>query len=560
MKGKKDKNCNSKLKGKVEKIYKASPDVIIITRFKNGKIVDVSNAFEEITGYTTEEFIGRSSIELYVNPEDRSRLLSILKQNGKARNFEFPLKTKSGEIVNILLNSELIEMDGELYIVSVARDITELKRAQEEHKRALEELKFVNKILEECTRTLILEDVLHNILECIMKTTGFEGAAVCLLNEDNTLTLSAQVGLSEEKAEDLITEKIKVGESICGKSAEDGKPQILRNREEVLSLAKGELKRAENINFHVSLPLFSRGKCQGVLCVFTRTGHTRPEERFLNLLERLCPYIATQIENAKLYKEKNEFLETLERTVAERTKELNEANAKLKEHDRLKSMFIASMSHELRTPLNSIIGFVGILLQRLAGELNEEQERQLKIVQKSAKHLLDLINDIIDISKIESGEVRVSLEEFDLTELVKEVCESIRLEVEKKNLKMIENIEEGIIIKTDRRRIKQILNNFVSNAVKFTDEGMVEVSLSKRDDKLSISVSDTGPGLTKEDLDKLFEPFNKILIKNRPPKEGTGLGLYISKKIANILGGDISVESEFGKGSKFTLTLPLKEA
>jgi len=218
------------------------------------------------------------------------------------------------------------------------------------------------------------------------------------------------------------------------------------------------------------------------------------------------------------------------------------------------------MSHELRTPLNSIIGFTGVLLQRLAGELNEEQERQLKIVQKSAKHLLELINDIIDISKIESGEIRLSLEDFDLTELVREVCESIRLEAEKKNLKMIENIQEGIIIKSDKRRIKQILNNFVSNAVKFTDKGMVGISLSKEDDRVSISVSDTGPGLMKEDLEKLFEPFNKILIKSRPPKEGTGLGLYISKKIANILGGEISVESEFGKGSKFTLTLPLKGA
>lgn len=267
----------------------------------------------------------------------------------------------------------------------------------------------------------------------------------------------------------------------------------------------------------------------GVLCLFTRTGH-KPEERFLNLLEKLSHYIAPAIENAKLYREKIEFSKTLERIVAEKTEELRKANVKLKEVDRLKSMFIASMSHELRTPLNSIIGFTGVLLQRLAGELNEEQERQIKIVQKSAKHLLDLINDIIDISKIESGEPRIFMEDFNLSELVKEVCESIRLEVEKKNLKMIENIEEGITVKTDRRRVKQILNNFLSNAVKFTDEGMVGVSISKRDDEVIISVSDIGPGLTKEDLDKLFEPFNKILIKNRPPKEGTGLGLYISKK------------------------------
>lgn len=260
-----------------------------------------------------------------------------------------------------------------------------------------------------------------------------------------------------------------------------------------------------------------------------------------------------------LYKEKIEFSKNLEAIIAERTRELEEANIKLKELDRLKSMFIASMSHELRTPLNSIIGFTGILLQRLAGELNEEQERQLRIVQKSAKHLLDLINDIIDISKIESGEIKISIEDFSMSELVKEVCESIRLEAEKKNLEMIEKIEEGIFIRSDRRRVKQILNNFVSNAVKLTDKGRVEVNLSRRNGNIYVSVSDTGPGIMKEDLERLFEPFNKILIKSRPPKEGTGLGLYISKKIANILGGEIYVESEFGKGSKFTLALPLKE-
>lgn len=221
-------------------------------------------------------------------------------------------------------------------------------------------------------------------------------------------------------------------------------------------------------------------------------------------------------------------------------------------------MFIVSMSHELRTPLDSIIGFTGVLLQRSAGELNDEQERQLKIVQKSAKHLLDLINDIIDISKIEVGEMRIFLEDFDLSELLREVIESIRVEAEKKYLRIIENIEKEIVIKSDRRRVKQIFNNFLSNAVKFTDKGEIGVELYCREKTAEVTVRDTGPGIMKEDMDKLFEPFNKILIKGRPQKEGTGLGLYISKKIAKMLGGDIFAESEFGKGSKFTLTLPLK--
>lgn len=451
-----------------------------------------------------------------------------------------------------------MEIDGELYILSVLRDITELKRTEEELKESIEVLGFINRILSHCSSSIILEEILQNVLKETLDITGLEGGTVCLLNEGNTLTLSAHIGTSEEVVRDLTTNKIKVGECLCGKCAEDGKPLILRNREEVLSFATRESTRGEKINFHAAFPLISRNKCYGVLCIFTRT-EIKPEERILKVIEDISPQIGIAIENAMLYKEKIEFSKSLEAIVAERTRELEEANIKLKELDRLKSMFIASMSHELRTPLNSIIGFTGILLQRLAGELNEEQERQLRIVQKSAKHLLDLINDIIDISKIESGEIRISIEDFSMSELVKEVCESIRLEAEKKNLEMIEKIEEGIFIRSDRRRVKQILNNFVSNAVKFTDKGRVEVNLSRTNGNIYVSVSDTGPGIMKEDLERLFEPFNKILIKNRPPKEGTGLGLYISKKIANILGGEIYVESEFGKGSKFTLALPLKE-
>jgi len=236
---------------------------------------------------------------------------------------------------------------------------------------------------------------------------------------------------------------------------------------------------------------------------------------------------------------------------------LKHANLKLQELDRLKSMFIASMSHELRTPLNSIIGFTGIILQGMSGDINEEQGKQLALVKNSANHLLALINDIIDISKIEAGKVEIVIEEFDLSVLAQEIKDSFAVAVEKKELELLLKTPPTLIIKSDRRRTEQVLVNFISNAVKFTDKGGVEIRVVKEDKTAEISVRDTGIGVKKEDMNKLFKDFSRISIKDRTI-EGTGLGLYLSKKIADLLGGEIKAESEFGKGSVFTLTLPLK--
>ena len=236
---------------------------------------------------------------------------------------------------------------------------------------------------------------------------------------------------------------------------------------------------------------------------------------------------------------------------------LQESEEKFRELDQLKSMFIASMSHELRTPLNSIIGFTGIILQGMSGEINQEQKKQLSLVKSSANHLLDLINDVIDISKIEAGKVEISIEEFDLSALAQEIKESFAVAAGKKGLKLLLEKPLMLLMESDERRTKQILVNFVSNALKFTDRGKIEIRIVKKDKAVEMSVRDDGIGVKKEDMDKLFKTFSRIPIKDRTI-EGTSLGLYLSKKIADLLGGDITAESEFGKGSVFTLTLPLK--
>jgi signal transduction histidine kinase len=255
--------------------------------------------------------------------------------------------------------------------------------------------------------------------------------------------------------------------------------------------------------------------------------------------------------------------ENLEELVKERTTKLEEktldleqANIRLKELDQLKSMFIASMSHELRTPLNSIIGFTGIILQGMVGEITEEQWKQLTMVKNSANHLLALINDIIDSSKIEAEKVELAIEEFDLSGLIQEVKDSFNVAATEKGLKISLRMPKRLIIESDRRRIKQVIVNLVSNAVKFSDEGVIGINVAKKDGTVEVSVRDVCTGIRKEDMDKLFRAFSQINIEGRPRQEGTGLGLYLSKKIAELLRGKIEVESELGHGCEFTFALP----
>jgi PAS domain S-box-containing protein len=240
---------------------------------------------------------------------------------------------------------------------------------------------------------------------------------------------------------------------------------------------------------------------------------------------------------------------------AKETTEL--ANRKLRELDRLKSMFIASMSHELRTPLNAIIGFTGMTLEELSGELNEEQKDNLSRVYRSANHLLNLISDVIDISKIEAGRTDRYPESFLLSEIVDEATASIENQLKEKELQLKVELPEEITMHTDRKRMLQCLLNFLSNAAKYSEKGTVTLKAFASEDDVEISVSDTGIGIAKEDMHKLFEAFERLESHLRVKAGGTGLGLYLTKKIATeILDGNIRAASEQGKGSTFTIAIP----
>lgn len=272
--------------------------------------------------------------------------------------------------------------------------------------------------------------------------------------------------------------------------------------------------------------------------------------------------LALSYENQKRVIAESELLQHrdhLEDMVEERTVELEHMRDEALSAAQAKSEFLATVSHELRTPLNAILGFTGIVRDGDAGDINEEQKKQLSMAHESGQHLLELINDILDLSKIEAGKQELFSENFSFPLLVKELTDMLQPLVDKKGLSLVVDMQTvPELICTDRGKLKQVLLNLLGNAVKFTDSGTISLRGETIGDALTISITDTGIGIDVADQSRIFWAFSQIDRGDDRLHEGTGLGLVISKKFVLMMGGHLGVKSEPGVGSTFTISLPLK--
>jgi len=288
-------------------------------------------------------------------------------------------------------------------------------------------------------------------------------------------------------------------------------------------------------------PMVIRGQPLGLLALGRPSGHPSIDEGEVEFLRIIAANLSVAWENARLYQE---AVETAER---------------LKEVDRLKSQFLANMSHELRTPLNSIIGFSRVILKGIDGPITEQQRQDLEAIFNSGQHLLGLINDILDISKIEAGKMELVFEPTDLQEIIRGVMSTAIALVKDKPIELQQSVPADLpTVIADGRRVRQVLLNLVSNAAKFTDQGFIRVEAKVEGDDVVISVSDSGIGIPPEKLPHIFEAFTQVDASPSRKYGGTGLGLTISKSFIELHGGRIWVESELGKGSTFTFTLPIQ--
>jgi signal transduction histidine kinase len=332
----------------------------------------------------------------------------------------------------------------------------------------------------------------------------------------------------------------------------------------------------QGIKSFVLAPIFSEKEIIGVLSASSMKEKGYFSNKFIELFKTLAQQLGVAIGTARLYDQLARFNKELEAKVAERTVELEqksiqlaEVNRELKELDRLKSEFLANMSHELRTPMNSIIGFTQLLLDEIDGKINKEQKESLETVERNANNLLSLINDILDLSKIESGKMTLTLQPVSLDNVIDDTMTTLKPLIESKKqhftLEKAENLPRVI---GDHEKLRQILINLLNNAIKFTDlEGCISLQvelwskapptgLDPRKSYIRISVRDNGIGIKPEDQERLFGEFIQLDASTSRKYGGTGLGLSISKRLVEMHKGIIEVESRYGEGSTFSFFIP----
>ena len=310
---------------------------------------------------------------------------------------------------------------------------------------------------------------------------------------------------------------------------------------------------------YYAVPLIIKGKVVGVMEVFNRTPVERDQEWF-DFLDSLAGQAAIAIDNARLWEEVQRHARDLELRVAERTAALNHTNAELERANRAKDEFLANMSHELRTPLNSILGLSESLLEQRRDPLTEYQQNSLEIIASSGHHLLELINDVLDLSKIEAGKFDHYPQIVNIDLLCRSSLSFVKSQAAKKSITVdYTNEVSNANIFADPRRLKQILVNLLSNAVKFTPEGgqvTLQARIDAEQDLVEFSVTDSGIGIAPQDLKRLFQPFVQVDSKLNRQFEGTGLGLALVHKLTDMHGGSVHVESQVGSGSRFRVRIP----
>jgi signal transduction histidine kinase len=402
-------------------------------------------------------------------------------------------------------------------------------------------LRALGEVSRAVAASLDLEQVLTTIVARAVELSGADAGSIYEYDEAAAeFQLRASHGMSDEIVLAIRAARIRAGESVVGEATARRAPVQVPDVQNAPGYPLGQVLAAAGFHALLALPLLHEERIIGALVVRRRLAGVF-ESDTVDLLQTFASHSALAIENARLFEE-----------IASKSHQIEVVS-------RHKSEFVASMSHELRTPLNAIIGFSQVLADKLFGELNAKQEEYVQDIVDSGRHLLSLINDVLDLSKVESGRMELEPSTFSLLEALEDGLTMIRERASQHAIRLSLQVEPGIgLVEADERKIKQVILNLVSNAVKFTpDNGEVELLARQLDDEIRVSVRDTGIGIALEDQARIFEDFQQLGLHTR---EGTGLGLALSRRFVELHGGRLWVESLVGHGSTFTFSLPLRPA
>ena len=508
-------------------LSKYANDIIILLD-ENFRFIEVNDHVVDFYGYTREELIGMHASQLRApeTKEDFINQIKLAQISGKAL-YETVHKRKDETMFPVEISLHAIDVEGKRFYQAIIRDTTERKKAENELQTAHQQLLDIIEFIPDATFVINKDKKVIAWNRALEEMTGIRKQDI--IGKGDYAYSVPFYGKLRPIIIDLI-----------GK--DDPETKALYEKYE---------KHGNNIYAEVFVPRLYNGK--GAYILVTASPLLDPNGNRYGAIET----VRDITEHKKIEEDLRLYQEHLEEIVKQRTTELVAAMDKALEADRIKSAFLASMSHELRTPLNSIIGFTGMVLQGLAGPLNEEQTKQLGMVRNSARHLLDLINDILDISKIEAGQLNIMSENFDLRKSIEKSVQIISPLANKKDIRLHYKIEDNIFeMRGDQRRVEQIIINLLSNAVKFTDHGEINLNCFADNDSITLSVQDTGIGIKPENINIIFDAFRQVDTGIARVQEGTGLGLNITKKLVEMMGGSIHVQSEPGKGSIFTVILP----
>jgi signal transduction histidine kinase len=432
--------------------------------------------------------------------------------------------------------------DQAVIAIENVRLFKELQARTGELTRSVEQLTALGEVGQAVSSSLDLETVLTTIVSRAVQLSGLDGGVVFEYDEAaEKFVQRAAIGTAN-RATAAREEGVRKGEGVVGRTALTLQPVQIPDIS-VAGAYEGRIREdliAAGVRALVAVPILREGRLIGGLAVNrNQPGEFQPE--MIDLLRTFATQSALAIQNARLFRE-----------IEEKSRQLEAAS----QH---KSEFLANMSHELRTPLNAIIGFSEVLSERMFGELNEKQEEYSKDIHASGQHLLSLINDILDLSKIEAGRMELELSDFHLPTALDSAMTLVRERAGRRGLALHVSVDERLgQMRADERKVRQVVLNLLSNAIKFTPEGgRIEVAAVAKDGLAEVSVSDTGVGIAPEDQEAVFEEFRQVGTADKKV-EGTGLGLTLCRKFIELHGGKIWVKSQVGMGSTFAFTLPVR--
>jgi signal transduction histidine kinase/HAMP domain-containing protein len=409
--------------------------------------------------------------------------------------------------------------------------------------RLVEELKALGDVGQAVSSTLDLQTVLTTVVARAVELSATQGGVIYEYDEQTgEFHLTASHHMHAELNESLQATPIQLGEGAVGQAAAMRAPVQISDTLDEREYGVMRLRPIlANLGYRslLAIPLLREDRIVGGLVVWRREAGNFSSE-VINLIQTFAAQSVLAIQNARLFRE-----------IEEKSRQLEAAN-------RHKSDFLARVSHDLRTPLNAIMGFTRIVLRRMEGQMPDLQKENLQKVVISSEHLLNLINGLLDLAKIDAGKMEVSADTFRIEDIINMTTTTVEPLLKDGRVRIVRDVPAGLPpLKTDRDKLKQILLNLLSNAAKFTEQGEIRVAAWQENGNLKVAVSDNGIGMTPEALEHIFEEFQQAEKTTASKYGGTGLGLAIVKKFIDLMGGDIVVESEEGKGSRFTITLPM---